>query len=136
MQRGILLAVGIIHMCSQITTVHRESAFAFPAIGLQLETHRGLYLFGRQFTTSVSRVFIPISVISDIIINEGLCGWNVRRYLAILSAREPSLQVVFENLDPSFDILREAYHGLRETLFHEWECKGPDADAEYSSTHE
>ncbi|QRW21790.1 SEH-associated protein 4 [Rhizoctonia solani] len=62
----------------------------------------------------------------DIVINEGLCGWNVRRYLAVLSAGESRLHVVFQNIDPPFPVLKEVYHGLRETLFDEWdEEEGP-----------
>ncbi|KAG8691302.1 hypothetical protein FRC08_010213 [Ceratobasidium sp. 394] len=133
-RRGIFLVLGLLYLWSRMTIVHRESAFAFPTIGLQLQTHRGMRLFGRQLTTSVSRIFIPISMISDVIINEGLCGWDVRRYLAVLPAKEPRLQVVFENLEPPFEVLREVYHGLRETLFNEWDEPEPGIGVECTSS--
>ncbi|KAF8595962.1 hypothetical protein BDV93DRAFT_500810 [Ceratobasidium sp. AG-I] len=119
--RIVLLAVVLTVLWSKSNVLHHESVLAIPTIGLQLEAHRGLSIFGKHFTTRISRTFIPISTISDIFINEGLCGWNVRRYLAILPAEESRLQVVFEALDPPFPVLKEVYHGLRETLFSEWD---------------
>ncbi|ELU40953.1 PIG-H domain-containing protein [Rhizoctonia solani AG-1 IA] len=104
-----------------------ESIFVFPSVGIQLETCRGLVFLGQYvLSAGASRYFLPLAGISDIVINEGLCGWNVRRYLAVLSAGESRLHVVFQNIDPPFPVLKEVYHGLRETLFDEWdEEEGP-----------
>ena len=52
-----------------------------PSKDLRLEVHRGLP--GRPMF--VERQVIPASTISTIIINEGLHGWNVRYYLAVLT---------------------------------------------------
>ncbi|KAJ1304892.1 hypothetical protein OPQ81_006026 [Rhizoctonia solani] len=120
--RTFFLIISLLFVYLRFVEVQYESVLAFPSVGIQLETHRGLSLFGQSvLSTGVSRQFLPITAVSDIIINEGLCGWNVRRYLAVLSAGESRLQVIFQTLDPPFPILKEVYHGLRETLFDEWD---------------
>ncbi|EUC66943.1 GPI-GlcNAc transferase complex, PIG-H component [Rhizoctonia solani AG-3 Rhs1AP] len=120
--RGVFLVISFLFLYMRFTEVQHESILALPSIGLQLETHRGLRLFGHHvLSTGVSREFLPIAAVSDVIINEGLCGWNIRRYLAVLSAGESRLRVVFQALDPPFPILKEVYHGIRETLFEEWD---------------
>lgn len=71
----------------------QESIVVFPSHGIQLETHRG---FRRMpFKT---RQFIPRTVIRDVIINEGLYGWNVRYYLAIMTEDKghQEIRVAFE----------------------------------------
>ncbi len=71
-----------------------ESVIVFPGHGIQLETRNG---FKKMSTTT--RRFIPLTVIRDVIINEGLFGWNVRYYLAIM-IEDPSghqaIHVAFE----------------------------------------
>ncbi|KAL5631173.1 hypothetical protein ACGC1H_006869 [Rhizoctonia solani] len=120
--RSVFLVISFLLLYLRFTEVQYESILALPSIGLQLETHRGLSLFGHHvLSTGESREFLPISAVSDVIIHEGLCGWNVRRYLAVLSAGESRLRVVFQALDPPFPILKEVYHGIRETLFEEWD---------------
>ena len=65
-----------------------------PSKDLQLEVHRGLP--GRPMF--VERRVIPASTISAVIINEGLYGWNVRYYLAVLTKVDEtqSLHVLYE----------------------------------------
>jgi len=65
-----------------------------PSKDLQLEVHRGLP--GRSMF--VERRVIPASTISAVIINEGLRGWNVRYYLAVLTKVDgtQSLHVLYE----------------------------------------
>jgi phosphatidylinositol glycan class H protein len=65
-----------------------------PSKDLQLEVHRGLP--GRSMF--VERRVIPASTISGVIINEGLYGWNVRYYLAVLTKVDEtqSLHVLYE----------------------------------------
>ncbi|CAE6374376.1 unnamed protein product [Rhizoctonia solani] len=93
-----------------LPAVYRESVLAFPSIGIQIETHRGLALSGqRVLNAGTSRYFLPISAVSDIVINEGLC----------LSMGESRLQVVFQASQGA--TLLEVYHGLHETLFDEWD---------------
>ena len=65
-----------------------------PSKDLQLEVHRGL--LGRSMF--VERQVIPASTITAVIINEGLYGWNVRYYLAVLTKVDEtqSLHVLYE----------------------------------------
>jgi hypothetical protein len=87
----------LLHASMNLIKLLPESVLSFPSIGIQLETHQGFSILGQRIiTTGVSRSFIPISGISDIVINEGLCGWNVRRYMAVLSAGEARLEVIFQ----------------------------------------
>ena len=65
-----------------------------PSKDVQLEVHRGL---GSR-PIFVERRVIPASTISAVIINEGLYGWNVRYYLAVLTRVDEtqSLHVLYE----------------------------------------
>jgi len=65
-----------------------------PSKDVQLEVHRGL---GCR-SIFVERRVIPASTISAVIINEGLYGWNVRYYLAVLTKVDEtqSLHVLYE----------------------------------------
>ena len=56
-----------------------ESVLVLPSYGIQLETHRGL----PSLPLFVSRRFIPLTKVRDVLINEGLRRWDVRYYLAI-----------------------------------------------------
>ncbi|KAG6818725.1 hypothetical protein H0H93_002494, partial [Arthromyces matolae] len=67
--------------CTQILS---ESLILIAPHGVQLETHFGLALLGLRKKLSTKRRFIPAKQIQDIIINEGLSGWNVRFYMAIV----------------------------------------------------
>lgn len=57
-----------------------ESVLVLPPYGVQLETHRGL----PSLPLFVSRRFIPLTEVQDVLINEGLRRWDVRYYLAVL----------------------------------------------------
>lgn len=65
-----------------------------PSKDLELEVHRGL----PGLPMFVERRVIPASIISAVIINEGLYGWNVRYYLAVLTKADEtqSLHVLYE----------------------------------------
>ena len=65
-----------------------------PSKDLHLEVHRGL----PGLPMFVERQVIPASTISAVIINEGLHGWNVRYYLAVLTKvnETQSLHVLYE----------------------------------------
>ena len=71
-----------------------ESVLVLPSKDLELEVHRGLH----SRSMLVERRVIPASTISAVIINEGLHGWNVRYYLAILTKVDEtqSLHVLYE----------------------------------------
>lgn len=72
-----------------------ESVIVLPPHGIQLETHRGL----PSLRLSATRRFIPLSVLQDLVINEGLRRWDVRYYLAAikkLEFDEFGLQVAYE----------------------------------------
>ncbi|KAK0240251.1 GPI-GlcNAc transferase complex, PIG-H component-domain-containing protein [Armillaria nabsnona] len=100
------------HKCSQVVS---ESIIVIPPHGIQLETRFGF----QTFTINVTRRFIPLSTLRDVVINEGLYGWNVRYYLvAIVQDRSgaTSLAVVFENILPRFPVLLEIYRGVHDVL--------------------
>ena len=75
-----------------------ESVFALVPHGIQLETHYGIpkTTITPSVTLSVTRRFIPLSAIMDIVLNEGIRGWNIRYYLAIIcrSTENPQEPVV------------------------------------------
>ena len=75
-----------------------DSVLVLPSYGIQLETHRGL----PSLPLFVSRRFIPLTEVRDVLINEGLRRWDVRYYLAILySPRrgEQRLDVAYQVCD-------------------------------------
>ena len=71
-----------------------ESVIVLPSKDLLLEVHRGL----TGHPIYVERQVISASEISAVIINEGLRGWNVRYYLAVLTQvdKTQSLYVLYE----------------------------------------
>ncbi|KAH9966606.1 GPI-GlcNAc transferase complex, PIG-H component, conserved domain-containing protein, partial [Russula dissimulans] len=72
-----------------------ESVLVLPPYGIQLETHRGL----PSLPLFVSRRFIPLTEVRDVLINEGLRRWDVRYYLAVLYSPcrgEERLEVAYE----------------------------------------
>lgn len=73
-----------------------ESVLVFPALGIQLEIHRGHPSLEPFF---VSRRFIHTSCLEDCVIHEGLRRWNVRYFLAAFkrpSSGTISIHVAFE----------------------------------------
>jgi phosphatidylinositol glycan class H protein len=101
----------------RVTQVLWESALVLPPYGVQLETHRGL----PSLPLFVSRRFIPLTEVQEVLINEGLRRWDVRYYLAVLySPREGEqrLAVAYENILPRFPVLNRVYHGIHECLQH------------------
>ncbi|KAI9510226.1 GPI-GlcNAc transferase complex, PIG-H component-domain-containing protein, partial [Russula earlei] len=91
-----------------------ESVLVLPPYGIQLETHRGL----PSLPLFVSRRFIPLTEVQDVLINEGLRRWDVRYYLAVLysSRGQQCLEVAYENTLPRFPVLLQIYHGIHECL--------------------
>lgn len=72
-----------------------ESVVVLPPHGIQLETRRGLPFM----SLSTTRQFIPLAILHDMIINEGLKGWDVRFYLATIQCVGDggfNLNIVFE----------------------------------------
>lgn len=72
-----------------------EAVLVIPPHGIQLETRRGF----PKWPIFISRRFIPLTALQDVIINEGLWGWNIRHYLAMVkenSGTAYSLDVVFK----------------------------------------
>ncbi|KAK0459613.1 uncharacterized protein EV420DRAFT_276220 [Desarmillaria tabescens] len=100
------------HKCSQVVS---ESIIVIPPHGVQLETRFGF----ETLTLNVTRRFIPLSILRDVVINEGLYGWNVRYYLAAIvqdGSGATSLAVAFENILPRFPVLLEIYKGVHDVL--------------------
>lgn len=78
-----------------MTIYSLEIIFVIPQHGVQLETHRGL----PGWPVFISRRFIPLPTLQNIVINEGLRGWNVRFYLAVVKEHPTfgyTLDVAFE----------------------------------------
>ncbi|XP_006458221.1 hypothetical protein AGABI2DRAFT_115231 [Agaricus bisporus var. bisporus H97] len=98
--------------CTQVVA---ETVLVIPPHGIQLETHRGL----PRWPLAISRRFISLTNLRDVIINEALYGWNVRYYLAAVKEHPStgfSLDVIFESILPRMPILSEVYHGIHEML--------------------
>ncbi|KAI0724114.1 GPI-GlcNAc transferase complex, PIG-H component-domain-containing protein [Fomitopsis betulina] len=114
--RVCLAVILLFYAYSRCTQILQESVVVLPSLGLQLETQRGLP-FVPLFT---SRRFIPLTALRDFVINEGLHGWSVRYYLAIIQESPNgniTIDVPFENILPRFPVLLEVYHGVHELLF-------------------
>jgi len=97
------------------TQVLWESVIVLPSYGIQLETHRGL----PSVPLFVSRKFIPLTDVKDILINEGLRRWDVRYYLTVFYCPQPAVQrlaVAYENMLPRFPVLIEVYNGIHDCL--------------------
>jgi len=115
-----MIAVGIglgLLVYRKLTRVLWESVLVLPPYGIQLETHRGL----PSLPLFVSRRFIPLTQVRDVLINEGLRRWDVRYYLAVLYSPwrgEQRLEVAYENTLPRFPVLLKVYRGIHECLQH------------------
>lgn len=93
---------------------------------------------------STTKAFIPLEDISTVVINEGLTKWSVRYYLSVIRKNGAGVAVAFDvsgnfptslNSDtsltstslqavsPRHPVLQEVYHGIRESLFDEWDAK-------------
>jgi len=112
-----VILVLVISAYNECTQVLWESVIVSRTTDIQLETHRGI--FGRPLF--VSRRVIPLSTLSDVIINEGLRRWDVRYYLAVLTtdSNGVQIQVAYENLLPRFPVLHKIYLDIHEMLFNE-----------------
>lgn len=73
-----------------------ESVLVFPTLGIQLETHRG---HPSLQPLLVSRRFIHVGCLENVVIHEGLHRWNVRYFLAAIKRSNNgtlSIHVAFE----------------------------------------
>ncbi|KAI8581259.1 hypothetical protein K450DRAFT_233897 [Umbelopsis ramanniana AG] len=94
----------------KFNTVKEESILAVRNVGVQVKT---TYLSGR----SVSQ-FIERSRVCDIIIHEAITMWQVKFYMAIITAKQDKMTVVFEHLLPPLNpTLITVYHGARSMIF-------------------
>ena len=72
-----------------------ESIIVIPPHGIQFETHRGF----PPYPLFASRSFIPLIILQNFVINEGLRRWDVRFYLAAIkkaSSGAMSMEVAYE----------------------------------------
>jgi len=112
---GLAVTVAL-YAYSRCTRVLSESVVILHSLGLQLETQRGLPLVP-LFT---SRRFIPLTSLRDFVINEGLRGWSVHYFLAVMQQSpngNVTIDVPFQHIMPRFPVLLEVYHGVHELLF-------------------
>lgn len=78
---------------------YSESVQIIAFYGIQLETARGIRIpFFPPVSLMSRKRFIALPYIRDIVINEGLWGWNVRYYLCVIkdTQKDLTLEVVFE----------------------------------------
>lgn len=62
-----------------------EELIAIPHIGVQLGTMRGLILpGGMRLPLSHTRDFVPLSQLVDLQLIEGINGWSIRYWLALV----------------------------------------------------
>jgi len=107
---GVLLMIRVWVKCTQVLS---ESVVILPPHGVQLESRHGL----PSLPLFTLRRFIPLVTLQDVVINEGLRGWDVRHYLATikqLDSKSSVVQVAYENLLPRHPILQEVYRGIHD----------------------
>ncbi|KIY74356.1 hypothetical protein CYLTODRAFT_3141 [Cylindrobasidium torrendii FP15055 ss-10] len=128
------LVLAIALLWRQQNSLISESLFIVPGHGIQLEQQRGPRTFRRT-----TRRFVPLSRLRDVVINEGLSGWNVRYYLAVVTEDQTGatrLEVVFEvrvgqlwcalgshsrkSFLPRFPILHKVYNEVHDILEDDW----------------
>ncbi|KAI3657970.1 hypothetical protein MP638_003002 [Amoeboaphelidium occidentale] len=105
---GLVTAFAI-WLTSKVYTIKEESLLVIKDLGLELKTT--YLLFNKQESK-----FIDQSKILEIIINEGISRWQVKFYLAVI-VDGGSVAVVFENLLPRLDVLKEVYNGTRKMMY-------------------
>jgi len=94
-----------------------ESVILLPPHGIQLEARYGVT---GVCSLGAKRRFIPSHLIEDVIIHEGLSGWNVLYYLAVVKSSnngDSQVEVAYENSLPPHRLLLEVYAGIHEALF-------------------
>ncbi|KNZ77050.1 hypothetical protein J132_07482 [Termitomyces sp. J132] len=89
----VLLLILMYFRCRQVL---HESVIVIPAHGIQLETHRGL----PGLRLFASRRFIGLTAVQDdVVIHEGLRGWDIRFYLVAIKFADSSrfsLEVAYQ----------------------------------------
>ncbi|KAF8078056.1 hypothetical protein FPV67DRAFT_29044 [Lyophyllum atratum] len=106
--------------CSQVL---HESIIILPPHGIQLETHRGFP--GLCFF--ITRRFIRLQVLQDVVIHEGLRGWDVRYYLAAIKLAHLGTftpEIAYHNLLPQHNVLLYVYRGIHDQLLRPAYCTG------------
>ncbi|KAM0755900.1 hypothetical protein T439DRAFT_15220 [Meredithblackwellia eburnea MCA 4105] len=126
--RWITLVLLVFWIKSKTSTVLYESILVISGLGLQLSTTRGCLLafplLGTSYKIplSTSRRFVPLSSISDVVINEGIFRWKIIYYLVIIQDRgkgEIKLRVGFPELLPRLEEVKKVWIGIRHILFDE-----------------
>jgi len=110
---AILLVLIVRSIFSQLLY---ESVILLPPHGIQLESHRGMTGMRPLFS---KRRFIPATSLQDVVINEGLKGWNVLYYLVVVrhsNGRHCALEVAYEDILPCHSVLLEVFEGVHECI--------------------
>lgn len=125
---GILGLIGWVKVKTGV--VLSETILTIGGLGLQLSTTRGLLLSFPLISSSTLKIpistssqFLPLTSISDVVINEGIYGWTIIYYLVIIqhNSKAVKLHVGFPELLPRLDELLRVWIGVRHTLFVEEE---------------
>ncbi|SCV67359.1 BQ2448_6005 [Microbotryum intermedium] len=121
--------------------VSSETLLAVRSLGLQLTTSRGMILrfptLSKTFTLlrSGSNVFLPLSDIHDIILNEVIYGWEIRYVLVVIQKPKGDnddgrLIIAYEELMPRLPQLKRVWTGVRSVLFDELDPRESDAETD------
>ena len=122
------LCVGILAALRLLLRVQAESVCAFPGLGVQLETVRGLSLPGRSryVETQRKREFVPRDTILDCFMVEAIHGWRVEDYAVLATdtaasertpaSRVQALRVIFPNLLPPRPMAVRAFKRIYQSL--------------------
>jgi len=109
------LVFTLIHLWLKYNQVLYESIIVIPPHGIQLETHRGypgLHVF-------ITRRFIRFNGFQDVVIHEGLKGWDVRFFIAVINISSSGniiLDIAYRNLHPQQNVLLYVYRSMHNHL--------------------
>ena len=106
----LLLFIGV--FVFTVTSRVTESLTVLPAAGIQLETAREVFLFGRKILTWGYPSFLPRDTILDCTMLEAIRGWCVVDYAAILTStagKRENINIIFPTILPPLNIAVHAF---------------------------
>lgn len=106
----------------------KESLTVLPAAGVQLESVREVYLFGRKILTWGNPSFLPRDTILDCTMLEAIRGWNVVDYAAILTSaagKRENINIIFPTILPPLSIAVHVFRLMDAALKDELRWRRP-----------
>ncbi|KAJ3156793.1 hypothetical protein HDU86_003559 [Geranomyces michiganensis] len=104
----LLLFFSGLRAASYITTVRHESITFMESFGISLEQATVL---GKK------QIFIPLTDVIDVVINEAIKRFTVKYYLVIIVRSKPELVVVFEHFRPKLAMLMPVRKAGQQVLW-------------------